>query len=330
MALEIQLARRSVAADVHGLRAAGMEAAARRRIDGAGHIAFEDDALLSPAGIDGGHRGKQRLGIGMKWVAVECFAGAAFHDLAQIHHGHAVRDVFDHREIVRDEQIGEVELFAQLDQQVDDLRLNGDIQGRDGLVEHHEARVEGQSAGHTDALPLASGEFMGIAVQIARVEAHLFERLDHFFQPLLPVAQPMDHQPFLDDAADGHTGIERAERVLKDDLHVASQAAQDRASGGAHVQPIEQHAPGRGQQQSQDGPAGSGLAAARLAHQAERFAPADLKADVVHRAHMPHHTRKQPPAHGKVLLEVFDLQQRTTHRQQLTRAWVPKTGTRRY
>jgi hypothetical protein len=33
----------------------------------------------------------------------------------------------------------------------------------------------------------------------------------------------MDDQGFADDILDPHTGIERAERVLKDDLHVAPQ-----------------------------------------------------------------------------------------------------------
>jgi hypothetical protein len=39
------------------------------------------------------------------------------------HHGDAVADALDHRQIVRDEQVGKVELVLQVAQQVDDLHL---------------------------------------------------------------------------------------------------------------------------------------------------------------------------------------------------------------
>ena len=38
------------------------------------------------------------------------------------------RDVAHHREIVRDEQIGEAEALLQIDQQIDDLRLDVDVE----------------------------------------------------------------------------------------------------------------------------------------------------------------------------------------------------------
>jgi hypothetical protein len=46
----------------------------------------------------------------MKRVRVEVCRGRHFDDAPQIHHGHAVRDVFDDGEAVRDEQIGEIKL----------------------------------------------------------------------------------------------------------------------------------------------------------------------------------------------------------------------------
>ena len=49
-------------------------------------------------------------------------------DLAEIHDRNAVADVLDHPQIVRDEQIGEPELLLQIEQHVQDLRLDRDVE----------------------------------------------------------------------------------------------------------------------------------------------------------------------------------------------------------
>lgn len=50
-------------------------------------------------------------------------------DFPRIHHRDAVADVADDAEIVRDEEIGEAELLLQIGEQIDDLRLHGDVEG---------------------------------------------------------------------------------------------------------------------------------------------------------------------------------------------------------
>ena len=54
-------------------------------------------------------------------------ARADFDDPAQIHHADIVADPFDHRHIMRDEQIGQFLLHLQRAQQLNDLHLNGFI-----------------------------------------------------------------------------------------------------------------------------------------------------------------------------------------------------------
>ena len=44
----------------------------------------------------------------------------------------------------------------QLAQQVQDLGLDRDVEGRGGLVQHQQARLQRQSAGDGDALALAA------------------------------------------------------------------------------------------------------------------------------------------------------------------------------
>ena len=136
--------------------AARVKVAALGWIARAGHVARQNDALAPflDHGVGNGDGRKQRLRVGMQGVLVEFFAGCQLHDLAEVHHCHAVADVPDHGEVVRNEEVGQMELALQLFEQVDDLRLNGNVKGRDGLITHNKVRLHRQSTRHADALAL--------------------------------------------------------------------------------------------------------------------------------------------------------------------------------
>ena len=65
---------------------------------------------------------------------------------------------------MRDEQVGEAEPLLQVDQQVDDLRLDVDVERRDRLVGDDEVRLDRERARDGDALALAAGEFVRVAL----------------------------------------------------------------------------------------------------------------------------------------------------------------------
>ena len=92
-------------------------------------------------------------------------------DLAEIHHGHPIRDVAHHRQVMGDDHIRQVEFFLQVLQQIEDLRLNRDVQGRDRLVGNDEPGAQRKSSGNADPLPLTPGELVRIAVVVLWVEA---------------------------------------------------------------------------------------------------------------------------------------------------------------
>ena len=99
-------------------------------------------AARSTRGIGDRHRGDQRSACrdaAARRTAPS--AGAISIDLAEIQHDDAVADMAHHREIVRDEQIGQAEPLLQVDQQVDDLRLDVDVERRDRLVGDDEIRA---------------------------------------------------------------------------------------------------------------------------------------------------------------------------------------------
>lgn len=63
------------------------------------------------------------------------------HDLPQIHHCHPVAHVPDHRDVVRDQYVGQISLLLQGNQQIEDLRLDRNIQRAGGFIQHDDVRI---------------------------------------------------------------------------------------------------------------------------------------------------------------------------------------------
>ncbi|MNE94810.1 hypothetical protein D3C80_1928210 [compost metagenome] len=84
-----------------------------------------------------------------------------------------------------DENIGETELFLQIRQQVQNLRLHGQIERGNRLVENEQLRVEHQRTRNGNTLALATGEHMRIAVEVFATEADLQQHLHSLRATLL-------------------------------------------------------------------------------------------------------------------------------------------------
>ena len=133
-------------------------------------------------------RGEQRLGL------------PHLDDPSQIHHRHAAADVPHEPQIVRDEQVGQLQSLLQIHQQVDDLRLDGDVERRDRLVGDDERRVERERAREADALALAAAELVRIARELRRIEPDQLEQLARRAPARSGfVPMSMDDQRLLDD-----------------------------------------------------------------------------------------------------------------------------------
>ena len=75
----------------------------------------------------------------------------------------------DDAEIVRDEDETEISLLLQAPQQDQDLRLDGYIERRDGLVRNDELGAQYQGSGDTDALALTATKLVRVfAGRVAR------------------------------------------------------------------------------------------------------------------------------------------------------------------
>src|SRR4029077_13912536 len=119
-------------ADVLRPGASRVESARARRVDRARHVALEHNgpARSRELRLRDGDGGQKRGGVRMARVPEEVRTAGLLDDLSQIHDEHAIGNVPDDVEVVRDEEVGEAEVLLEAGGQVQDLRVDRDAQGR--------------------------------------------------------------------------------------------------------------------------------------------------------------------------------------------------------
>ena len=112
----------------------------------------------------------------------------------------------------------------------------------------------------------------------------------------------MDPKALADDVADAHPRIERADRVLEDDLHVPAHLLQRRALEGDHVDAVEADLARGRLEQPQQRASERRLAAAGLADEPDRLAAMDVEIDAVDGLQLGDGALQHPLLDGEVLL----------------------------
>ena len=79
--------------------------------------------------------------------------------------------------------------------------------------------LDRERPGDDDALALAAGEFVRVAVGVLGGEADALEDLDHGVALAAAAPEVVDRQRLGQRRADPHARVEARERVLEDDLH---------------------------------------------------------------------------------------------------------------
>ena len=302
-------------ADVLRHPAPRAEPAPRRRVDRARDVALEPDPLAPAAHrrlLHVGHRGQQRLGVGVVRAVVERLAVADLDDLAEIHHRDLGAEVPDDGEVVGDEQEGDAELPLQVLQEVHHLRLDRHVERGHRLVGHQQLRLQGERAGDTDALALAAGELARVAVVVLGVQPDDLEQLLDPVQHLLLGHDLVHPQRRADDrcrrCAGGSASCRDPGRSSGSRCATAASAC---CCQLADLPAVELHRARRRVEQPGDQPPGGGLAAAGLADQAQAPPRGDLERDPVDGLHLADRAPEQPRgAHREVLREVGDLEDR--------------------
>jgi hypothetical protein len=265
--------------------AAGAEHAARRRIGEARNVAGENLSRAPDVGIGRGNGRQQRRRIGMTGPRIQRRARRDLHDAPEIEHDDAVGDVFDDGEIVADEQHGQAEPLLQRAHEVDHLRLDRDVERRHRLVGDDQIGLQGQRPRDADALALAAGKFVRVAVDGVGRQVDAGESGARRLDPAGAVALLLDRQTLGQDLADGHARRQRGVGVLEDVLHARPDRAQRGVVERCQLGAVEtDRGAGVRLDQAQGAAADRRLARSGFADQTDHLAARDLEADVLEHA----------------------------------------------
>src|SRR4051812_2808926 len=149
-------------AAIDRMRTAQMEMAAGRRRQRGRQLAADcleaDDLVVLEH--DSWNAVEQRARIRMGRTRIDPPRLGNLDDAPEIHDGNAVADVPHDAEIMADEQQSEAELAAQLEKQIDDLRLDRHIERGHRLVADDHVGLHGKRARDRDTLALSAGKLV--------------------------------------------------------------------------------------------------------------------------------------------------------------------------
>ena len=109
----------------------------------------------------------------MDRIVEKLVLGSNLHDLSQVHDDDPIADMSNDSEIMGYEKIGEIIFFLDIHEQIDYLRLNGNIECGYRFVAYDKIGIAGQSTGDTYPLPLSTGEFMRVSVGDVRIQSDI-------------------------------------------------------------------------------------------------------------------------------------------------------------
>ena len=166
-------AGRVFAATIFGNRTAGMERTTGRRIQRRRNIACQNNALPFQIGIDHRNRGDQGLGVRVPGVLANFCGVARFDDSAKIHHEDSLADMLYNGQIVGDEQIRQVVFALEINEQINNLRLDGNVERAHSFVTNDELRFNGEGTRDADPLALTAAEFMRVTIGVHGLQSNI-------------------------------------------------------------------------------------------------------------------------------------------------------------
>ena len=140
-----------------------------------------------------------------------------FDDAAGIHDVDAVAHFRDDGEVVGDEDDGGAEIALALADEVEDLLLDGDVEGGGGFVANEQLGPGDEGHGDHDALAHAAGKFVrvGMDAALGLGDADFREGFDGAVEGFLAADVFMEGERLDELGADLHEGIQRGHGILE-------------------------------------------------------------------------------------------------------------------
>ena len=180
-------------------------------------------------------RPEQAFGVGVRRVGEQRLDAGPLDDATGVHDLHAVGDPSDHAEVVRDHHDRHAHLRAEIVDHLEDLRLNGHIEGGCRLVGDQHLRVVGDGHGDHHTLAHTAREFVRILFGplLGLRNSDGTEQVDGTggCRLLRDVLVGSDH--FDDLITDTPDRVERRQRILEDHRHPLTADRSHRLGGGA-------------------------------------------------------------------------------------------------
>jgi len=277
---------------------------------------------LSRLHVEARHGAHQRLQIRMLGPGVDVGRGAALHHLAVVHDHDLLGHIGDDAEIVGDEQEGHAELLLQILDELEDLRLDRDVERGRGLVGDEEGGIAHERHRDHRALAQPARELERIGAQAPRwigepdeAQHLLDQRVGLLLRHVAVEAERLG-----DLVADRVQRRERRHRLLEYDRDAAAADRAHRAAVAPELGDVGDRAAvvwaalhrigeqdlaldlGDLGQDPHDRLRDDGLARARFAHERNRAALRDGEG---HAAHRPH----QPAMDAEIDAQIADCQQ---------------------
>src|SRR5262249_15582370 len=277
----------------YGVRTAGSKWATRRQVDQVRRHALDRDQALASRLIHARDGAQEAQRVGVPWTGEEVSGGAPPDDVPRVHHRVPAAHARHHSEVMGDQNYRHAQLAAQAQDQVQDLGLDRDVERGRRLVRDEHAGLAGDRHGDHHALPHTAAELMRVIVDAAprRGDADHLEQLDRAVARGPTVHVFVQLQGLADLAPDRQHGIQRRHWILENHGDViAADTAHLLVVELQQVAPVEQHltahdAPWRRRDEAHEGERAHALAAATLAHEAERLALSQNVGDTVDRVH---------------------------------------------
>ena len=160
-------------------------------------------------GGGGWNGGNELLGVGGLWVVINLVSGAYLFNFPFVHDHDAVADVVHYGEVVGNEDDGEAKFFFEVVEEVQHLRLHAYVQRGNRFIAHNKRWIQSQCTCYDDALPLPAGEFVGIAIEVFRLQAYFLQQLHHFFLSMFCIfCQSVHFHGLSYGLANGDPGVE--------------------------------------------------------------------------------------------------------------------------
>jgi molybdopterin converting factor small subunit len=284
------------------------------------HGSFNGVERLTAIRLQIGHGMQQAARVRMSRGVKDFLFGTQLDDASGIHHGYAVGDLRDHRQIVGDEKHGKAELGTEVGEQSENLGLNRDIEGGGGLVRDEQLWVVHNRHGNHDALAHASGELVRIvAGATAGIrDGDVVHRVHGPLPRSLRRYGVVRQESLRDLVANAHDGIESGHGLLKDhgDARAAELphgAVRKRGEVAGRAVFGEQDVAGDAglrRKQPHDGEGGDRFSGAGFADQPKDFAGSDGEAEVAHRCQGPCRGSRSRLCSGKLYVQVANVEKR--------------------